>query len=90
MLKTAALDHNAELLQGVCDILIGGGYFRARLAIEPFDKILGGMCWTITGSKHDIDLEFEDDLTLGQKVKLSEKVVACLKSMECPHPLSAF
>jgi hypothetical protein len=48
------------------------------------------MCWTITGSKHDIDLEFEDDLTLGQKVKLSEKVVESLKAMECPHPLSAF
>jgi hypothetical protein len=48
------------------------------------------MCWTITGSKHDIDLEFDDDLNLGQKVKLSEKVVAALKAMECPHPLSAF
>jgi hypothetical protein len=44
---------------------VAAGYFRARLNIEPFDKILGGMCWAITGSNFDIDLEFEDDLKLG-------------------------
>jgi len=66
-------------------LLIVGGYFRARLNIEPFDKILGGMCWAVTGSNYDVDLEFMDDLTLGQKVKLSEKVVTALRVMECPH-----
>ena len=55
-------------------MLVAAGYFRARLPIEPFDKILGGMCWCITGSNNEIDLDFEDDLKLGQKVKLSEKV----------------
>jgi len=64
---------------------VAAGYFRARLPIEPFDKILGGMCWAITGSNFDVDLEFEDDLKLGQKVKLAEKVVASLGAMECPH-----
>jgi hypothetical protein len=49
----------------ICDQFVAAGYFRARLNIEPFDKILGGMCWAITGSNFDIDLEFEDDLKLG-------------------------
>jgi hypothetical protein len=53
---------------------VTAGYFRARLQIDAFDKILGGICWCITGSNNEIDLEFEDDLILGQKIKLSEKV----------------
>lgn len=65
-------------------MLVASGYFRARLNIDPFDKVLGGMCWAITGSNFDIDLEFEDDLNRGQKVKLSEKVVASLVKMKCP------
>ena len=39
MLKTVEKDPNAELLQQICDILVAGGYFRARLNIEPFDKV---------------------------------------------------
>ena len=42
------------------------------------------MCWSIAGSNFDIDIEFADDLNMGQKIKLSEKVVAALKQMECP------
>lgn len=69
--------------------MIAGGYFRARLnTIEPFDKILGGMCWSIAGSNFDIDIEFADDLNMGAKIKLSEKVVAALKQMECPMMLA--
>jgi len=58
---------------------VAGGYFRARLNIPPFDRILGGLCWSITGSAFDIDLEFEDDLTRGQKVELAERVVKSLQ-----------
>lgn len=29
-----------ELLQNICDILTAGGYFRARLNIDPFDKVI--------------------------------------------------
>ncbi|CDW88967.1 UNKNOWN [Stylonychia lemnae] len=74
----------SELLARINELLINGGYFRARLNIDPFDKILGGMCWSIAGSNYDIDIEFQDDLIMGQKIKLSEKVVASLKIMECP------
>jgi hypothetical protein len=45
------------------------------------------MCWCITGSNNDIDLEFEDDLKLGQKVKLAEQVVASMRIMECPYQI---
>jgi CCDC93, coiled-coil domain len=47
------------------------------------------MCWSIAGSNTNIDIEFSDDLIMGQKIKLSEKVVAALKQMDCPltiHP----
>ena len=78
-----------ELLQKICDILIAAGYFRARLStLDPFDKILGGICWSIAGSNFDIDIEFADDLNMGQKIKVSEKVVSALKTMECPLTLA--
>jgi hypothetical protein len=77
-----------ERLSKICDLLVGAGYFRARLNIDPFDKILGGMCWSINGSNYDIDIEFEDDMNLGQKVKLSEKIIAALRTMKCPHGLA--
>ena len=65
MLSGIKEDSNAELLQSICDMLVAAGYFRARLQIEAFDKILGGMCWCVTGSNNEIELEFEDDLKLG-------------------------
>lgn len=55
----------ANLLAQINDILVAAGYFRARLNIEPFDKILGGMCWCITGSNYDVDIEYEDDMIMG-------------------------
>ena len=80
----------AEVLQKIQDLLIAAGYFRARLNIDPFDKILGGMCWCITGSNYDVDIEFEDDLTMGEKIKLSEKITFALKDMECPFSIAAY
>lgn len=46
------------------------------------------MTWCIAGSNFDIDIEFEDDLIMGQKIKLSEKIVASLSVMECPYNLA--
>jgi len=79
----------AELLQKLSELLVAAGYFRARLNIPPFDKIIGAMCWCITGSIYDIDIEFEDDLTLGQKIKLTEKITVALREMECPTAIAA-
>jgi hypothetical protein len=68
-------------------MLTQAGYFRARLNIEPFDKVLGGICWCITGSNNEVELEFEDDLNLGAKIKLAEKVVNAMILMKCPYKL---
>ena len=42
------------------------------------------MCWSIAGCNVDIDIDFEDDLNMGQKIRLSEKVVAAIRQMDCP------
>ena len=77
-----------EHLQQINDILLAAGYFRARLDnIEPFDKILGGCCWCITGLMYSVDMDFSDDLNLGEKIKLSEKVTESLDEMRCPLQL---
>jgi len=55
--------------------------------VPPFDKILGGLCWTITGLLMSVDIDFKDDSSLGDKVKLSEKVSECLQEMRCPFVL---
>lgn len=47
------------------------------------------MCWCITGSNFDIDIDFEDDLNMGQKIKLSEKITIAMKEMECPYTIAA-
>mmetsp|Transcript_43286 Transcript_43286/g.49771 ORF Transcript_43286/g.49771 Transcript_43286/m.49771 type:complete len:653 (+) Transcript_43286:32-1990(+) len=74
--------------QQISDMLLSAGYFRARIpGITPFDKILGGMTWSITASNVDVDIDFKDDLNLGQKIKLSEVIVSALKNMRCPHKL---
>ena len=82
-------EEQKELFQKIQDLLIAAGYFRARLNIDPFDKILGAMCWCITGSNYDVDIEFEDDMTMGQKVKLCEKITFALKDMNSPHSIAA-
>lgn len=82
-------EEQQELLQKIQDLVVAAGYFRARLNIDPFDKILGAMCWCITGSNYDVDLEFEDDMNLGQKVQLAEKVTIALREMKCPTPIAA-
>lgn len=69
-------------------MLIAAGYYRARLGIPPFDKVLGGMCWCITGSNVDIDIEFEDNLTMGEKIVMCDKVCAAISKMECPTPIA--
>lgn len=43
-----------------------------------FDKILGGLTWCITLSNYEIDISYNDEMTMGQKIKLSEKVVTAL------------
>jgi hypothetical protein len=49
-------------------MLLAAGYFRARIPkLHPFDKMLGGLAWCIISSnvEVDVDLHFDEDMTLG-------------------------
>jgi len=79
-----------RLSDEICQMLLAAGYFRARMpALPAFDKMLGGLAWCITASNVDVevDLLFDEEMTLGQKIRLGENVVAALRKMRCPCPL---
>ncbi|XP_035215169.1 coiled-coil domain-containing protein 93-like, partial [Stegodyphus dumicola] len=75
-------------LQEIIELLLAAGYFRARIkGLSPFDKVVGGMTWCIEVCNFDIDVDllFQENLTIGQKIALTEKIVAVLPKMKCPH-----
>uniref|UniRef100_A0A452QMA9 Coiled-coil domain-containing protein 93 n=1 Tax=Ursus americanus TaxID=9643 RepID=A0A452QMA9_URSAM len=47
------------------------------------------MTWCITTCSFDIDVDllFQENSTIGQKIALSEKIVSVLPRMKCPHQL---
>ena len=74
----------------IIDMLLSAGYFRARIAtLSAFDKVVGGLCWCITSSGEDIDVDilFQENSTIGQRITLSESIVNALRKMSCPSPL---
>jgi hypothetical protein len=74
----------------VIQILLSAGYFRARISsLSDFDKVVGGLCWCLTSSGEDIDVDilFQENSTIGQKITLSEAIVKALRKMNCPAPL---
>ena len=78
-----------ELYNKIVDSLINAGYFRARInTLEPFDKILGGMAWILTGCFYDIDIEFKDEMNLTEKIRVSEKICGGLKAINYPMNLN--
>ncbi|KAH3719408.1 coiled-coil domain-containing protein 93-like [Dreissena polymorpha] len=80
-------EQNVKLLQTI-ELLLAAGYFRARIkGLSPFDKVVGGMTWCITTCNVDIDVDllFQENSTIGQKIALTEKIVAVLPRMKCPH-----
>ncbi|XP_052794983.1 coiled-coil domain-containing protein 93-like isoform X1 [Mya arenaria] len=80
-------EQNVKLLQTI-ELLLAAGYFRARIkGLSPFDKVVGGMTWCITTCNVDIDIDllFQENSTIGQKIALTEKIVAVLPRMKCPH-----
>ncbi|XP_023192186.1 coiled-coil domain-containing protein 93 isoform X3 [Xiphophorus maculatus] len=77
-------------LAEILDLLLAAGYFRARIkGLSPFDKVVGGMTWCITTCNFDIDVDllFQENSTIGQKIALTEKIVSVLPKMKCPHRL---
>lgn len=72
------------------ELLLAAGYFRARIkGLSPFDKVVGGMTWCISVCDFDVDVDllFQENSTIGQKIALTEKIVAVLPRMKCPHRL---
>ncbi|XP_076068907.1 coiled-coil domain-containing protein 93 [Oratosquilla oratoria] len=77
-------------LTEIIELLVAAGYFRARIkGLSPFDKIIGGMTWCIETCNFDVDVDllFHENLTIGQKIALTESIVCLLPIMQCPHHL---
>jgi hypothetical protein len=73
-------------------MLLAAGYFRARIQdLSPFDKVVGGMVWSITASGVDVgvDILFQENSTIGDRIKLCEQLVKALMHMKCPLPLQS-
>jgi hypothetical protein len=71
----------------IIELLLGAGYFRARInTLSEFDKVVGGLCWLITSSGADVDVDilFQENSTIGQRIPLSEAIVKALRKMNCP------
>ncbi|KYQ90201.1 hypothetical protein DLAC_08800 [Tieghemostelium lacteum] len=78
--------------QEIIELLVTGGYFRARISgLSPFDKVVGGMAWSITASNVDVDVDlfFQENANIKQKISLSEELIKALNRMKCPFPLQA-
>lgn len=71
-------------------LLLAAGYFRARIpALSPFDKVVGGMAWCMTATSVDVDVAFQENATIGQKIKIGETIERALRAMKCRIPLQA-
>uniref|UniRef100_A0A803VV31 Coiled-coil domain-containing protein 93 n=1 Tax=Ficedula albicollis TaxID=59894 RepID=A0A803VV31_FICAL len=90
MVETREDEEQNIKLTEILELLVAAGYFRARIkGLSPFDKVVGGMTWCITTCSFDIDVDllFQENSTIGQKIALTEKIVSVLPKMKCPHRL---
>eukprot|EP01121_Diplochlamys_sp_Union-15-3_P010301 TRINITY_DN2886_c0_g1_i2.p1 TRINITY_DN2886_c0_g1~~TRINITY_DN2886_c0_g1_i2.p1 ORF type:complete len:435 (-),score=91.03 TRINITY_DN2886_c0_g1_i2:112-1386(-) len=74
------------------DLLLAGGYFRARIStLDQFDKVVGGMVWCIMSSQVRVDFQllFQEHARIGEKVQLSENIEQALIQMKCPFPIQS-
>ncbi|XP_029968575.1 coiled-coil domain-containing protein 93 isoform X2 [Salarias fasciatus] len=88
--ETREDEEQSVKLGEILELLLAAGYFRARIkGLSPFDKVVGGMTWCITTCNFDIDVDllFQENATIGQKIALTEKIVSVLPKMKCPHRL---
>lgn len=75
----------------IYEILLVAGYFRIRISsLKAFDKVVGGIAWCITSSNFEIDVEYNDEMQIGQKIKVSEMICDSLAKMKCPYSLQPF
>ena len=81
-------DEEQEIkFQEITELLVAAGYFRARIkGLSPFDKVVGGMTWCIQNCAVyiDVNLLYQENSSIGQKISLTEKIVSVLPKMKCP------
>ena len=88
-LAESAADAQARYAE-IVQLLLAAGYFRARIAtLSAFDKVVGGMAWCMTASSVDVDVAFQENATIGQKIKIGEGIERSLRKMKCRIPLQA-
>lgn len=83
-------DYQRQKYDEIIELLLSAGYHRARINnLSEFDKVVGGLCWCITSSGEDVDVDilFQENSTIGQRITLSEAVVKALRKMKCPAPI---
>ncbi|XP_047457539.1 coiled-coil domain-containing protein 93 isoform X2 [Mugil cephalus] len=88
--ETREDEEQSVKLAEILELLLAAGYFRARIkGLSPFDKVVGGMTWCITTCNFDVDVNllFQENSTIGQRIALTEKIVSVLPKMKCPHRL---
>ncbi|CAF1171491.1 unnamed protein product [Didymodactylos carnosus] len=69
------------------ELLLAAGYFRVRIkGLSEFDKIVGGLAWCIQACNFavDIDVLYQENSILRQKIALTERIVLVLSQMKCP------
>ncbi|NP_001134265.1 Coiled-coil domain-containing protein 93 [Salmo salar] len=69
--ETREDEEQSVKLAEILELLLAAGYFRARIkGLGPFDKVVGGMTWCITTCNFDIDVDllFQENSTIGQKI----------------------
>ena len=79
--------YQRQKYEEIIEILLTAGYFRARITdLSEFDKVVGGMCWSITSSGEDVDVDilFQENSTIGQRIALAEAICSALQKMKCP------
>ncbi|CAF1475219.1 unnamed protein product [Adineta steineri] len=75
------------------ELLLAAGYFRVRIkGLSDFDKVVGGLAWSIQACNFavDIDVLYQENTILGQKIALTERIVLVLSRMKCPHSIEPF
>ncbi|KAK7584147.1 hypothetical protein V9T40_005110 [Parthenolecanium corni] len=89
-IETREDEEQSIRLDAIIKLLVGAGYYRAKIkGISPFDIVVGGMTWCLDSGDIDLDVDllFEEGLSIGQKIALTEKIVVVLPKIKCPHSI---
>jgi len=90
--SSAEVTGKKACFEKIVSSLVSAGYNRASDSdLSDFDKVVGGLCWAITASliQVDVDILFEENSRIKERIKLSEDIVDVLRQMKCAHDLSA-